>query len=806
MSGDSQVIIDKMQVSDFRMVQAKRKKKRAAAAKPPTISKKNQPAQRASKDPLVHQRHRGLRESGLFILGAIALYLGISLISYQAGDPGWTDNGIGGTIANAGGRVGAWFASSVLLLSGYLSYTLPLMIAFLAWSIYQEEPQKIAAHQQRTVIRVFGFFLFLLAGAGLASLHFSLYARGMPASSGGILGDFVADGLVSLFSLIGATLFLLAILLTGITLLTGLSWFSLMDWLGGQTLRFGFSCRQQLQSLKERRIARKAQQQRVASVKKEKKRKEKQLPPRIETKVKKIAISDRVDKERQMPLFKGGSHHGGQLPALDLLDMPRESTQSVSAQALEVFSRQVELKLLDFNIEVQVVAVHPGPVITRFEMQPAAGVKVSRITNLAKDLARALSAISVRIVEVIPGKSVIGLEIPNEHREMVCLREIIQSHAYDKAAKSSPLALALGKDVAGLPVVVDLAKMPHLLIAGTTGSGKSVGINAMILSLLYNAHPKDLRLIMIDPKMLELSIYERIPHLLAPVVTDMKEAANALRWCVAEMERRYALMSALGVRNINNYNRKVADAIKAGKPIIDPMRAPPLEGAEPVYLEHLPLIVVVIDELADMMMIVGKKVEQLIARLAQKARASGIHLILATQRPSVDVITGLIKANIPTRIAFQVSSRIDSRTILDQMGAEQLLGHGDMLYLPPGTSVPTRIHGAFVDDHEVHHVVEFLRSAGEPDYVEEVLKGQEEEGAVLLPGETGDGEQDALYDQAVRIVTETRRASISGVQRRLKIGYNRAARMVEEMERAGVVGPLESNGSREVLAPPPPPQ
>jgi len=468
----------------------------------------------------------------------------------------------------------------------------------------------------------------------------------------------------------------------------------------------------------------------------------------------------------------------------------------------------VEMKLLDFNIEVEVVAVNPGPVITRFELDLGPGVKVSQITNLAKDIARALSAISVRVVEVIPGKSVIGLEIPNEHRAIISLGEILNTREYDES--TSPLTLALGKDISGVPVVVDLARMPHLLVAGTTGSGKSVGINAMVLSLLYKTLPKDVRLIMIDPKMLELSVYEGIPHLLTPVVTDMSEAANALRWCVGEMERRYRLMASLGVRNIASYNRKVKEAIEAGEPLPDPLFNPEeaLEGTEHPTLLALPYIVIIIDELADMMMVVGKKVEELIARLAQKARASGVHLILATQRPSVDVITGLIKANIPTRIAFQVSSKIDSRTILDQMGAEQLLGHGDMLYVAPGTSVPVRVHGAFVSDQEVHKVTAHLKGRSEPDYMSEILEMSTDPVPGLSPangGGTGeDTESDPLYDQAVMIVTQTRKASISGVQRRLKIGYNRAARMIEHMEETGVVGPMETNGSREVLAPPPP--
>ncbi|MBL8259791.1 MAG: hypothetical protein JNM60_08295 [Candidatus Competibacteraceae bacterium] len=496
----------------------------------------------------------------------------------------------------------------------------------------------------------------------------------------------------------------------------------------------------------------------------------------------------------------------GVLPSPDLLDRPPPRTAGYSADNLQEMSRQVEVLLKSFGIDARVVAVEPGPVITRFEVDPAPGVKVSQISNLAKDLARGLSVISVRVVEVIPGKSVIGLEIPNRHRETVYLREVLEAPVYDQSA--SALTLALGMDIGGNPVVANLAKMPHLLVAGTTGSGKSVAINAMLLSLLYKAPPAEVRLILVDPKMLELSMYEDIPHLLTPVVTDMKEAANALRWCVGEMERRYRLMAALKVRNIAGFNRKVLDALEEGEGLPDPFWKPEaaLASDDVPPLEPLPFIVVVIDELADMMMIVGKKVEELIARLAQKARASGIHLILATQRPSVDVITGLIKANIPTRIAFQVSSKVDSRTILDQMGAEQLLGHGDMLYLPPGTGLPQRVHGAFVDDQEVNRVVDFLRETGAPDYIEEVLAETREESDFGEEGESGGrgGESDPLYDEAVRIVVESRRASVSGVQRRLRIGYNRAARLVEEMEAAGVVGPLQSNGSREVLAPAPP--
>ncbi|HET7609712.1 MAG TPA: DNA translocase FtsK, partial [Gammaproteobacteria bacterium] len=535
--------------------------------------------------------------------------------------------------------------------------------------------------------------------------------------------------------------------------------------------------------------------------------KSKTTAPRIEPVIEKIEVSaratERLERERQVPMFEPAASN--ELPALSLLDNPPPKEGGYSAEALEAMSRLVELKLNDFGVEAEVVAVHPGPVVTRFEIKPAAGVKSSQISGLAKDLARSLATVSVRVVEIIPGKPYVGLEIPNEVREIVALGEIVKSQAYDQL--KSPLTLALGKDISGQPMVADLARMPHLLIAGTTGSGKSVALNAMVLSLLYKSTPEHVRLIMIDPKMLELSVYEGIPHLLAPVVTDMKQAANALRWCVAEMERRYALMAGLGVRHLSSYNKKVKEALENGTPLTDPTFIPETEDDKAPELHPMPYVVVIIDELADMMMMVGKKVEELIARLAQKARASGIHMIVATQRPSVDVITGLIKANIPCRIAFQVSAKVDSRTILDQIGAEHLLGHGDMLYLPSGTSMPIRVHGAFVSDNEVHAVVKALRASGEPNYIDNVLDGPAGELAgVEAPGPTGelDGEQDPLYDQAVRIVTETRKASISGIQRRLKIGYNRAARMVETMEEAGIVGNLQTNGFREVLAPPPP--
>jgi S-DNA-T family DNA segregation ATPase FtsK/SpoIIIE len=764
-------------------------------------------ARRKKNDPgkLTHQVTRGLREGALLILGALASYLLVSLASYHAADPGWSHSSTVTDIHNAGGVVGAWLADILLYLFGYLAYLLPVMVAYSGWLVFKGRTPTGGIDLHVLSIRWSGFLLTVGTGCGLAALELGAGHGALPAGAGGVLGNVIGIGLVNLFSQVGATLFLLALFLTGVTLFTGLSWFMAMDFTGKHSLALADYAYGRLQELPDYLASRRAQQQRKVAVRASQEKAIRRKPPRIEPVIKKVQQSERVERERQAPLFDPPPNT--ELPPLSLLDEPRPSEEGYSTSALEAMSRLVEMKLQDFNIEVEVVAVHPGPVITRFELDLGVGVKVSQVSNLAKDIARALSAISVRVVEVIPGKSVIGLEIPNEHRQIISLSEILNSTEYDDS--TSPLTLALGKDISGQPVCVDLARMPHLLVAGTTGSGKSVAINAMILSLLYKTLPKDVRLIMIDPKMLELSVYEGIPHLLTPVVTDMKEAANALRWCVGEMERRYRLMAALGVRSIANYNRKVKDAEESGNPIPDPLFQPDdmLEGAEPPMLQPLPYIVIIIDELADMMMVVGKKVEELIARLAQKARAAGVHLVLATQRPSVDVITGLIKANIPTRIAFQVSSKVDSRTILDQMGAEQLLGHGDMLYMAPGTSVPVRIHGAFVTDQEVHKVAGHLKGRSEPDYMTEILEVSSEPVPGLKP-EAGAGdddtEADPLYDQAVAIVTETRRASISGVQRRLKIGYNRAARMIEQMEVTGIVGPPQSNGSREVLAGPPP--
>ncbi len=752
---------------------------------------------------------RALRESAFWLLLALALVLLIALTSYDAYDRSFSYTGEPGQVGNLIGPLGAWVAGFLLLLFGWPSYLFPLALGFSAWVGFKRAHDEPAQRGSTLALRTIGLVAALGTSCGLAALHFG--AGALPAGAGGILGSLIGDGLAAAASLLGATLLMLGLWFAGVQLYTGVSWLRVMDFAGHWVLAGAAWVRGRIGRSRDRASGRELREARETLIREVQKKAGARTPPRIETAAA-PAPSLRAEKEKQVQLFPKPA--ASDLPQLKLLDPPPARERSYSPEALDAISRLVEIKLKDFGVDVEVVAVLPGPVVTRFELKPAPGVKVSQISALAKDLARALSAISVRVVEVIPGKSVVGLEIPNETRELVTLGEIIRSRAYDELA--SPVALALGKDIGGAPVVADLARMPHLLIAGTTGSGKSVAINAMVLSLLYKSTAEQVRLIMIDPKMLELSVYEGIPHLLAPVVTDMKQATNALRWCVAEMERRYQLMKELGVRNLGGFNRKVRDAEQSGRPVPDPLIARLMamgkyEGTVPV-LEPLPYIVVVIDELADLMMIVGKKVEELIARLAQKARASGIHLVLATQRPSVDVITGLIKANIPARIAFQVSAKVDSRTILDQNGAESLLSHGDMLYLPPGTSTPERIHGAFVADQEVHRVVASLRSGAAPAYVGEVLSGPRgpipglpDEGAESEAGDTADqGEQDPLYDEAVRIVTESRRASVSGVQRRLKIGYNRAARLVESMEAAGLVGPLQSNGSREVLAPPPP--
>jgi DNA segregation ATPase FtsK/SpoIIIE, S-DNA-T family len=753
---------------------------------------------------------RRLREAAFLLLLPLAIYLVACLLSYSPKDPGWSHVGEPDHIHNFGGAFGAWIADLAFYLLGVVAYALPLLLLGVG-AVILRGAAAVERSSLEPTLRLVGFVAFFVAGTGLAHLHMT-GPTVLPAGDGGILGQLVGGGLMKGFGFLGASLFLLALFLVAITLATGLSWFRLMDMIGRGLYAAGASLGGRWKRTDDWNAAREARIEREVVRKVETVRQQKRDPIRIEPVIAPIEKSERAQRETQIPLFSGASGDG-ELPPLSLLDEPKQQVKGYSEEALEALSRQVELKLKDFRIDAQVVGVYPGPVITRFEMQPAPGIKGSQISTLDKDIARGLSVPSVRVVDVIPGKSVIGLEIPNAYREMVYLSEILRSDKYDTT--KSPLALALGKDIGGRPTVVDLAKMPHLLVAGTTGSGKSVALNAMVLSLLYKASAADVRMIMIDPKMLELSVYQGIPHLLAPVVTDMKEAANALRWCVAEMERRYKVMAAVGVRNLAGFNKKVKEADDAGQPLLDPLFRPdasqPELTAQP--LQELPYVVVIIDEFADMMMIVGKKVEELIARLAQKARAAGVHLILATQRPSVDVITGLIKANIPTRIAFQVSSKIDSRTILDQSGAETLLGHGDMLYLPAGTATPERVHGAFVDDHEVHKVVEWLKTQGSPEYIEGVLEEVQPLGNGKVIGEYGlpedagaeGGEDyDELYDQAVRIVTESRRASISGVQRRLKIGYNRAARLIEVMEQQGIVTPPETNGNRTVLAPPPP--
>ncbi len=751
------------------------------------------------------QVHRALREGALYVFGALALILWFALFTYDPADPGWSQVTTDTTVQNGVGRFGALIADGLFFTFGRPAYLFTVMVFYLGWMLYREQKTQIELTRLDFGLRFAGFVATLVTSCALATLHFS--PIGFSQSAGGIIGQVVGYGLRDLMKLLGASTLLFCLWVASISLFLGISWFDVMDRIGHWCLVGYEKSRAKIGEWRDRAEGRRQAAARQDIVKVKKILKARQAKPRIEPVMPALEPSARAEKERQVPLFEPPA--AGELPPLSLLDDPPEQKRGYSSESLEAMSRLVELKLKDFNIDVEVKSVSPGPVITRFELDPAPGVKVSQISNLSKDLARSLSVVSVRIVEVIPGKSYVGLEIPNEIRQLVTLGEILKSKPYDDMA--SPLTLALGKDIGGNSVVADLARMPHLLIAGTTGSGKSVAINAMVLSILYKTQPEQVRMIMIDPKMLELSVYEGIPHLLAPVVTDMKEASNSLRWCVAEMDRRYRLMSALGVRNIGGYNRKVRDAIDAGDPIKDPTFTPPDLFDEEKQVEHptltpLPFIVVIIDELADMMMIVGKKVEELIARLAQKARASGIHMILATQRPSVDVITGLIKANVPTRIAFQVSARVDSRTILDQQGAENLLGHGDMLYLPPGTSLPVRVHGAFVSDNEVHNVVRHLKKSGSPRYIDEILDGPTGPTPGLAgidkpSADSADAEQDPLYDQAVQVVMETRKASISGVQRRLKIGYNRAARMVESMEAAGLVGPLQPNGSREILVP-----
>ncbi|MFO8141597.1 MAG: DNA translocase FtsK 4TM domain-containing protein [Marinobacter sp.] len=833
---------------------------------------------------------QGAREGAVIGMIVLCIYLVMALFTFNASDPGWASIGHDTRVDNAAGRSGAWLASLLVDFFGRVSWLFPAMMAAYAIMLIRLRHESLDLHWPLFMVRFGGFLLILLSATSLLSLY-SVF--GLGASSGGVLGVAVSEAMIRFFNLPATTLLLIAIFLFALTVTVGLSWFRLMDHLGGLALKIAQWVSALFKSddkagkrlaesrptpepeppMIKDRVARADANAKTQSGEKKAswwrrlfRGKAKlthpdpqpaKVPARKEPGLEGLAaaeqepallesfssregeaepdrqpvpntsaakLANRVvkiapfKKDDQGPAGKTAAHKQGSLledvehpiPPISLLDPPEEHKEKgYSEEALEHMSRLLEEKLADFGVTAEVVEVNPGPVITRFEIKPAAGVKVSKISNLAKDLARSLAVLSVRVVEVIPGKSVVGIEIPNEEREIVRLSEVLSARVFTES--TSALTLALGNDIGGNPMVANLAKMPHLLVAGTTGSGKSVGVNAMLLSMLLKATPEEVRFIMVDPKMLELSIYDGIPHLLAPVVTDMKEAANALRWCVAEMERRYRLMASLGVRNIAGYNKKVKDARAAGEPLMDPFWKPDDHLAndeqERPELETLPFIVVVIDEFADMMMIVGKKVEELIARIAQKARAAGIHLILATQRPSVDVITGLIKANIPTRMSFQVSSKIDSRTVLDQGGAEQLLGHGDMLYLPPGSGLPVRVHGAFVDDDEVHRVVSAWKARGEPKYVDDVLNGAEGEHLPGVPSlsEGGGGEDgDALFDEAVAFVTENRRVSISSVQRKFKIGYNRAANLVDAMEASGVVSSAGHNGAREVLAPPPP--
>ena len=758
----------------------------------------------ASSSPLPEKIAVVLQESRWLALVALAAFLGLALWGYHRGDPGWSHAVHTTALHNPTGRAGAWVADLMLYVFGFSAWWWIVLLIAIVWWGYRRLDGLRTADRRPLYIALAGFVVLIVASSGLEALRFYSVKMQLPFDhgAGGMLGIEVSKAAVRYLGYTGATLTLLASLALGWSVFSGMSWISAAERFGGLLEAAYAGVRELIERWQDRRIGREVAREREAVVEVEKKRVETHEPIFIEVQAPVAPlppkVEKRIERERQTPLFPEAVQ-GGMLPPLHLLEPAPPQTDRVSPETLEYTSRLIERKLADFGVQVLVLAAYPGPVITRYEIEPAVGVKGAQIVNLAKDLARALSMVSIRVVETVPGKSCMALELPNPKRQMVRLSEIISSKAYHDM--SSPLAMTLGKDIGGQPVVVDLGKMPHLLVAGTTGSGKSVGINAMILSLLYKSEPDKVRLILVDPKMLEQSIYEGLPHLLAPVVVDMKQAANALNWCVAEMEKRYKLMSAMGVRNIAGLNHRIKDAEKAGEKISNPFSLTP-ETPEP--LASMPYIVVVIDELADLMMVAGKKVEQLIARLAQKARASGIHLILATQRPSVDVITGLIKANIPTRMSFQVSSKIDSRTILDQMGAEALLGQGDMLYLAPGTGYPTRVHGAFVADEEVHHVVNYLKKAGAPDYVEGVLSGagldDESEGAGSDGESAGDAESDALYDQAVEIVLKNRRASISLVQRHLRIGYNRSARLIEAMEKAGLVSAMDGRGGREVIA------
>ena len=758
------------------------------------------------------------------VLLGLGLISFISLVSYDITDPVFSTTGTSVELNNYIGLFGAYFSSFLFSFFGLASYFLPLLFLSAGINLISSDRKKI--NRSVIVIRVLSFFILLLSSSTLFSIHIGI--NGFPEGSGGVLGLLVSAWFIESLGLTGSTVILVAMILSFMPLMIGFSWLKVGDFIGihllylmekiADTLSkllYAIQGRLKENAKKKEQVPQKdpiesikkpLKEKVVQKIKQSAKKKETNI--KIEKSAPPIEESKRASEQRQVKMFDSSTDTI--IPDLNLLNEAPAQQQGASKESIEALSSLLELKLKDFGIIATVEEVLKGPIVTRFEINPAAGVKVSQISNLSKDLARSLSVSSVRVVEVIEGKSFIGIEIPNETRDLVTLGEILRSRTFED--RSSSLTIALGKDIAGNPIVADLQKMPHLLIAGTTGSGKSVGINAIIISLLYKSTPRNVRMILIDPKMLELSVYEGIPHLLCPVVTDMKQAANALRWCVVEMERRYKLMSKLKVRNLKGLNQKIEDAIASGKPIKDPLFDPKkevqtTENIEAPDLEPLPNIVVVVDELSDLMIQVGKKVEQLISRLAAKARASGIHMIIATQRPSVDVITGLIKANIPSRIAFQVSAKVDSRTILDQMGAENLLGNGDMLYIPPGSSTPGRVHGAFVSDEEVNAVSDDLQSKSQPIFNDEVTSGQLDTpipGDAPSSGGEGDSESDPLFDEAVALVTESRNASISSVQRKLRIGYNRAARIVEKMEEIGIVGELESNGRREVLAPPPP--
>ncbi|WP_316148653.1 DNA translocase FtsK [Cupriavidus sp. BIC8F] len=745
-----------------------------------------------------------LGEVRWFLLLAVTLGFLCVLASYSKTDPGWSHANQVADIHNLGGRVGAWVADVLFFIFGFSAYWLAVLLVRRCWrgwrTLTAELPERAdhGLHRQGVTVSWIGFGLTLFSSMGLEAIRMYPLRAALPRAPGGVLGDLLGGWLQVALGFTGATLLLLLLLAIGLSLFFHFSWLTVAEHVGGfvETLFLGLKARRE--SKQDRIIGEAAKTERKETVEVQRVRIEEAAPVQI-VRPQAVPKHERVEREKQQPLF--ADIQDSDLPPLSLLDPIPPHQETVSAETLEFTSRLIEKKLKDFGVEVKVVAAYPGPVITRYEIEPATGVKGSQVVNLARDLARSLSLVSIRVVETIPGKNYMGLELPNPKRQTVRLSEILGSQVYNES--SSSLTMALGKDIAGKPMVADLARMPHCMVAGTTGSGKSVGINAMILSLLYKAKAESVRLILIDPKMLEMSVYEGIPHLLCPVVTDMRQAGNALNWAVGEMERRYKLMSKLGVRNLAGYNKKIDEAAAREEKIPNPFSLTP-DAPEP--LDRLPTIVIVIDELADLMMVVGKKVEELIARIAQKARAAGLHLVLATQRPSVDVITGLIKANVPTRIAFQVSSKIDSRTILDQQGAEALLGMGDMLYLAPGTGLPVRVHGAFVSDEEVHRVVEKLKESGEANYIEGILEGGLTDdagggdgfgGGAGIGG--GGGEADPLYDQAVEVVLKNRRASISLVQRHLRIGYNRAARLLEDMEKAGMVSAMSGNGNRDIL-------